>query len=55
MFENNDKRYLTKGVNGQLPKEIQNYCWQLIDEKRKEAGIILDYLQIFEFKRDDQR
>ncbi|MBP2098933.1 DUF960 family protein [Enterococcus rivorum] len=55
MFEKNDNRYLTKGVNEQLPKEIQVYCWQLIDEKRKEAEITLDYLQIFEFNRDDQR
>ncbi|MBP2100661.1 DUF960 family protein [Enterococcus rivorum] len=55
MFEKNDNRYLTKGVNEQLPKEIQVYCWQLIDQKRKEAETKLDYLQIFEFNRDEQR
>ena len=55
MFENNTNRFLTKGVNEQVPQEIQLYCWQLIDEKKKEAEPELDYLQIFEFNKDNQR
>ncbi|WP_245001327.1 hypothetical protein [Enterococcus raffinosus] len=29
--------------------------WQLIDEKEKQAETKVDYLQIFEFNRDDHR
>ena len=53
MFDNKEKRYITKGVNEQVSKEIHLYCWQLIDKKRSESE--LDYLQIFEFNPDNQR
>ncbi|WP_340672793.1 DUF960 family protein [Enterococcus hulanensis] len=46
---------MTKEVIEQAPKEIQLRCWQLIDEKVKQAEVQLVYLQIFEFNRDDQR
>lgn len=46
---------LKRGVNEQVPKEMQLRCWQLIDEKVKQADVQLDYLQIFEFNRDEQR
>ncbi|WP_368756818.1 DUF960 family protein [Enterococcus avium] len=55
MFDTQGNRYITRGVNEQVPKEIQQRCFQLIDEKVKQAEIQLDYLQIFEFNRDDQR
>ncbi|MBL1224214.1 DUF960 family protein [Enterococcus sp. BWR-S5] len=55
MFKTKENRYITRGVNEQVPKEIQLYCWQLIDKKVSEAEIKLDYLQIFEFNRDNQR
>lgn len=55
MFDTQENRYITRGVNEQVPKEIQQRCFQLIDEKVKQAEIQLDYLQIFEFNRDDQR
>lgn len=55
MFDTQERRYVTRGVNEQVPKEIQLRCWRLIDEKVKQAEIQLDYLQIFEFNRDDQR
>ena len=55
MFDTQENRYITKGVNEQVPKEIQLRCWQLIDEKVKQSEIQMDYLQIFEFNRDDQR
>lgn len=55
MFKSKENRYLAKGVNEQVPKELQLYCWQLIDKKVDEAEIKLDYLQIFEFNRDNQR
>lgn len=55
MFNTQENRYITRGVNEQVPKEKQQHCFQLIDEKAKQAEITLDYLQIFEFNRDDQR
>ncbi|WP_438776015.1 hypothetical protein [Enterococcus sp. DIV0170] len=42
-------------MNEQVPKEIQLRCWQLIDEKEKQAEIRLGYRQIFDFNREDQR
>lgn len=55
MFNTQENRYITRGVNEQVPKEIQQRCFQLIDEKVKQIEVQLDYLQIFEFNRDDQR
>ncbi|MGL9730769.1 DUF960 family protein [Enterococcus sp. DIV0756] len=53
MFDTQENRYVTRGVNELVPKEIQRHCFQLTDEKAKEAEIQLDYLQIFEFNRND--
>lgn len=50
MFERQENRYIKKGVNEQVPKEIQLRCWQLIDKKVKQEDVQLDYLQIFEFR-----
>lgn len=55
MFDTQERRYVTRGVNEQVPKEIQKRCFRLIDEKVKQEDVQLDYLQIFEFNRDDQR
>lgn len=55
MFDTQENRYITRGVNEQVPKEMQLRCWQFIAEKVKQANVQLDYLQIFEFDRDDQR
>lgn len=35
MFDTQENRYITRGVNKQVPKEIQKRCFQLIDEKVK--------------------
>ncbi|WP_429953580.1 DUF960 family protein [Enterococcus sp. AZ192] len=43
MFDNKENRYITKGVNDHVPKEIQLYCWNLIDKKRSKAETELDY------------
>lgn len=55
MFNTQENRYITRGVNEQVPKEMQQRCFQLIDEKVKQEEVKLDYLQILEFNRDDQR
>lgn len=52
MFKSKEKRYLTKGVDLDVPKEVQMFCWQLIDGIVKEEISTIDYLQIFEFKKD---
>lgn len=55
MYDTKENRYITIGVNEQVPKEMQLRCWQLIDGKVKKLELELDYLQIFEFNQDDQR
>lgn len=55
MFNIKENRYITRGVNKQIPQAIQLRCWQMIDEKVKKSEVTMDYLQIFEFNRDDQR
>ncbi|MDU5336565.1 DUF960 family protein [Enterococcus sp.] len=37
MFNTQENRYITRDVNEQVPKEIQQLCFQLIDEKVKQA------------------
>lgn len=37
MFDTQDNRYVTRGGNEQVPKEIQQRCFQLIDVKVKQA------------------
>lgn len=43
--------YATRGVMAEVPLEIQLILWSLIDQS-KEAGIQLDYLQVFELTID---
>lgn len=54
MFETQENHFIKSRMREQISKEIQLLCWQLVDEK-KQADVQLDYLQIFEFNRDDQR
>lgn len=55
MFDTQENCYITRGVNEQVPKEMQLRCWKLVGEKVKKSEVTMDYLQIFEFNRDDQR
>ena len=43
MFENNKKRYLTRGVDLQIPLDLQVFLWQCIDTMPEQK----DYLQVF--------
>jgi len=45
MFSN--KRFLTRGVDAEIPIELQMIMWAMIDN-RKASGAELDYLQIFQ-------
>lgn len=49
MFDNSQKRYVTRGVNKQISHQIQLACWRLID-RENQLDNELDYLQIFEFE-----
>ena len=43
MFEPNKKRYLTRGVDAEIPLEIQLFLWNAIDHMSEPK----DYLQVF--------
>ena len=43
MFERSKDRYLTRGVDSEIPLDIQIFLWELVDKLPKER----DYLQVF--------
>ena len=43
MFESNKPRYLTRGVDAEIPLNIQVFLWSCIDNMPEEK----DYLQVF--------
>ncbi|MGF2146194.1 DUF960 family protein [Vagococcus fluvialis] len=51
MFKNQDKRFITRGIDTTVSKEMQLLCWRLVDELVKEDNIVIDYMQIFEFEK----
>lgn len=54
MFTNKGKRYLTKGIDTAVPKEIQLLCWELVDQLVKENNVVIDYMQIMQIKFDNE-
>lgn len=48
MFEN--KRYMTRGFQQEIPLELQLTIFQLIDELKMKSK--MDYLQVFELSKD---
>lgn len=54
MFKNQEKRFITKGVDTNVSKSIQLLCWRLVDELVKENNIVIDYMQIFEFEKHQE-
>ena len=47
------KRYLTCGINEQIPINIQLFCWQCYDAAKVTGKY--DYLQVFELKILDEQ
>ena len=47
MFKEGEPRYVTSGINADLPITYQIILWNTIDNLR-DAGQELDYLQVFE-------
>ncbi|HLR42520.1 MAG TPA: DUF960 family protein [Pseudogracilibacillus sp.] len=54
MFNDKNKRYMTKTIDETVHAEIQMILWNLINEQRNEEKE-LDYLQVFELKMTDGR
>lgn len=52
MFKDKEQRFITRGIHYKVPKEIQAACWLLVDNVISENIMEVDYLQIFEFKKD---
>lgn len=46
-------RYMTRGIAERLPVSIQIQLWSYIDNKS--ADTELDYLQVFEFEKNDRK
>ncbi|MGF2145035.1 DUF960 family protein [Vagococcus fluvialis] len=55
MFKEKEKRFVTKGIDAKVSKEIQIVCWELVDNLVKEKSIEVDYLQIFEFEMSESK
>lgn len=36
MFKNQEKRFITKGIDASVSKEIQIVCWELVENLVKE-------------------
>ena len=50
---NRETRYVTKGVNSEIPLEIQVLIWRCVDEL-VESNMETDYLQVFKFNEEKQ-
>ena len=50
MFEN--KRYITRGFQQEIPLELQLIIFQLIDESKTKSK--MDYLQVFELVSENE-
>ena len=47
------QRYLTRGINEQIPIKLQVFCWQCYDAAKVTGNY--DYLQVFELKILDEQ
>jgi hypothetical protein len=45
---NKEKRYLTRGINQELPLELQILIWSMVDHI-VDSKTLTDYLQVFNF------
>ena len=49
-----NERYLTRGINAEIPPITQLLLWELIDEQNA-LGVELDYLQVFRLEPDGKQ
>lgn len=43
-------KYITAGVNAELPSELVRYIWKMVESKKNEKDFEMDYLQVFTMK-----
>lgn len=48
---NPNRRYMTKGIDRELPLDLLIFLWSLIDELKDASKGEMDYLQVFDLKR----
>ena len=48
---NQENRYITCGIDGNLPIELQQYLWMCVDLQTAYNEEIVDYLQVFTFEK----
>lgn len=53
MFHNN--RYITRGVNTEVDIRLQILMWNLIDKINNDKSINVDYLQVFNISKKDNK
>lgn len=53
MFHNN--RYVTRGVNTEVDIRLQILMWNLIDKINNDKSINVDYLQVFNISKKDNK
>lgn len=49
MFESSKGRYLTRGIDAEIPLELQVFMWQAVDRMPKPK----DYLQVFNLSEEN--
>lgn len=47
-----DNRYVTRGINEKINIRLQLVIWNLIDDLKVKANIELDYLQVFNLRKE---
>ena len=52
MFDNGN-RYVSRGINDEIPIDLQIFMWQLIEELKDTTGDV-DYLQVFTISTIDE-
>ena len=53
MFDNN--RYVTRGVNSEVDVRLQVFMWNLIDKLNNNKDTDIDYLQVFNICKKDNK
>jgi hypothetical protein len=47
-------KFITRGIQTELPPTLVNYLWDLIEKRRNNHEIPMDYLQVFELEPEDK-
>ena len=50
-----DNRYVTRGVNEEVDIRLQLIMWSMIDKLNDEGNVELDYLQVFNIRKEGKR